>query len=670
MNVSIPYKGPLHRKIEDALRNRKRMWNNATADRRRKWARDLENHQSYIHASDDDINRKSKQFETNVKEYTQIEIPYSYGLIMAFHTYLSSVFLARSPVLQFQERHGARETSVQAIESIMDYQTSVGGHLVPYYIWLMDATKHGVGVMGQFWEDEVVRVSKIIEEVPSFGGIALPGARPKKVKRTIEVPGYKGMRKYNVRPHDFIFDTRVSLSMFQTGEFCGRILDMSWLDITDGAEKGIYMNIEQLKKTARHGNTNFDEHRDSDEQVIDLPDRADNKFFGSQITGFDIPRTDRLEGYEMFVRLVPANWQLGKSKSTEKWVFTVINDVIIGARPFGELHDKYPYSVIETEIDGYALFKRSMMEIAEPLNEVLSWLINTHFFNIRKSLNDSFVVDPSRVMMKDFKNPEYGLAIRMRPEAYGQPVGNFVQQFKVNTVTQTHMNDTKIISELMQQTLGINTQLMGMLQEGGRRTATEVRGSTGFSMNRLKTQAEYISAMGFAPDAMMSVQSTQQHLDIERYYRMTGDLMPGSDPTVLVSPESIAGFWDYIPVDGTMPVDKLALANLWKEIMMGVGQNEMLMAQYDIGKIFAYTAQLSGAKNINRFKVQLTPDEEIIKQRAAGNLIPAGELDGARISDETFGNPSRSAAAESGRLEDTVNRVNEPSQLSGIGPLS
>jgi hypothetical protein len=532
----------------------------------------------------------------------------------------------------------------------------------------MDATKHGVGVVGTYWEDEIVRVAKIVEEAPTFGPFSIPGAKTKKVKRTIEIPGYKGNRIYNVRPHDFIFDTRVSLANFQDGEFAGRILDMSWLDILDGEAQGKYMNIDKLNKKSGHKNLNFDEHRDNDEQVIDLPSRGQNDNSGVNTTPNQIPQTGRLEGYEMVVRLVPQRWQLGAGKSTEKWVFLVINDIIIQARPLGELHDKFPFSVMETEIDGHALFKRSMLEIAEPLNEVLSWLINTHFFNVRAALNNMFIYDPSKVRSKDFRNPEGGLMIRMRPEAYGQPIANIIQQFEVKDVTSTHMQDTDIIMRMMQQTLGVNEQLMGMLQEGGRRTATEVRGSAGFSMNRLKTQAEYMSALGMAPHSQMLVQSTQQHLDIERYYKLTGDLLPGVAERILVNPESITGFFDYIPVDGTMPVDKLALANLWKEIMAGVAQSEMLMQQYDIGKIFAYTAQLSGAKNVNRFKLNLQPNADIDRERAAGNLVPLGEASGPRTTDETFGNSSR--AAESGRLEDTAARVNEPKQLSGVGPVS
>ena len=658
MNITLKPGTPVYKKVLDALEARKKLWYRDSADRRAKWERDIEQHQLYVHESEDDRLRRAQADATKKTDYARIVVPYSYGLLMAFHTYLSSVFLARSPVLQFQERHGETADSVQSLEAIMSYQTNIGGHLPVYYVWLMDAAKHGAGVVGTYWADETIRVSKIVEEDAETQGFFTRKRRKRKVKRTVEVPAYQGNRLYNVRPHHFIFDTRVPLAQFQEGEFAGRILNMSMLDVEEGAASGRYMNIDALKRSSGNGTTfTRDTERDDDESVIDLPNPTES----SDVT--NIPGTGRGDGYELIVRLVPKNWGLGSSTRVEKWAFTVLNRVIIEARPLGELHDKFPFGVIETEIDGHVLFKRSLLEITEPLNNVMSWLVNTHFFNIRKSLNNMFVADPSRIYTGDFKNPEEGLMIRMRPEAYGQPIGNFIKQFETRDVTQTHMNDTKIIAELMQQVTGVNSQLMGMLQVGGRRTATEVRGSTGFSMNRLKTQAEWISASGFAPLAQMLVQSTQQHLSVERKYRLTGDLLPGTDRFVSVSPESIAGFYDYIPVDGTMPVDKLALANLWKELMMGISQDEQLKSRYDIGAIFAYIAQLSGAKNISRFKIQTMDDAEIQRQRDAGNLVPIG-------GQQNAGRFNAPRGADDGRIEAGAARVNEPTQIPGVGPLS
>jgi hypothetical protein len=65
------------------------------------------------------------------------------------------------------------------------------------------------------------------------------------------------------------------------------------------------------------------------------------------------------------------------------------------------------------------MFKRSMLEQLKPLNDVLTWLFNSHFYNVRKALNDQFVIDPSRIMMRDALDPEPGRMMRLKPTAYG-----------------------------------------------------------------------------------------------------------------------------------------------------------------------------------------------------------------------------------------------------------
>ena len=46
------------------------------------------------------------------------------------------------------------------------------------------------------------------------------------------------------------------------------------------------------------------------------------------------------------------------------------------------------------------------------------------------------------------------------------------------------------------------------------------------------------------------------------------------------------------------------------------------MDQYDIGKIFAWVAQLAGLKNIKQFKVKVQDDEVVAREAERGNIIP------------------------------------------------
>ena len=75
MNISIPYGKELHKKVAEALKHRKRMWHNATSNRRLKWKRDLENSQASIHVSQDDKDRKGVAERDGKPTDTQIEVP-------------------------------------------------------------------------------------------------------------------------------------------------------------------------------------------------------------------------------------------------------------------------------------------------------------------------------------------------------------------------------------------------------------------------------------------------------------------------------------------------------------------------------------------------------------------------------------------------------------------
>jgi hypothetical protein len=131
-----------------------------------------------------------------------------------------------------------------------------------------------------------------------------------------------------------------------------------------------------------------------------------------------------------------------------------------------------------------------------------------------------------------------------------------------------------------------------------------------------------MSAMGWQPLAQMMLQNTQQFYDVERQFRIAGDVMGPEGAFLDVSPESIHGFFDYVPVDGTLPVDRFAQANLWREFLRDIGSAPELAQGYDVKKIIAHMMQLAGAKNIKQFEIQVTPDQQVAEQAQAGNLVP------------------------------------------------
>lgn len=653
LTIDVKFGGKLHKRICDGVRERITASRNTYQNRHEKWKKADDAAVGYLHARDVDKLRDNKR-KGGAPQYTTIQVPYSYGVLMASHTYWTTVFMSRAPVLQFTGRHGETEQQIQALEALIDYQVQVGEMLVPWYCWLYDVGKYGVGLLGNYWEEEFANVSKIVEREEMFLGMLKTGVM-KKVKVTERIPGYQGNKLYNIRPYDFFPDPRVPLMLFQTGEFCGISRKLGWNTILKRAEQGYYINIEELRKYRHGGGTGGTyETNGADggaERNSNMPTTADfglGKTDARKLTG----ENSTIPIIECYIDLVPSEWKLGKGELPEKWVFTTDDkfNVVVGAQPLGAHHDKFPVLGIELEPDGYSLVSRGMPEILEPVQNTVDWLINSHFYNVRKILNGQYVVDPSRITMMDLLDPQPGGIIRLKPAGYNSDPAQAIKQLTAMDVTASHVRDMQVMLEIGQRAVGVNDQLMGVLQGSGRKTATEVRSASTFGVNRLKTNAEFFGALGWGPMGQMIVQNSQQYYDAEMKFKLVGDLAQEAGSSfVNVDPAAIAGFYDFVPVDGTLPIDRFAQANLWKEIM---GQLRTMPPQvaagYDLVRMFAWVAQLAGLKNINQFKIQtqvMPPlqEEQLPGQVQAGNVVPLGPQSGTNAN------------------------LNEPGQIPGMG---
>jgi len=131
--------------------------------------------------------------------------------------------------------------------------------------------------------------------------------------------------------------------------------------------------------------------------------------------------------------------------------------------------------------------------------------------------------------------------------------------------------------------------------------------------------------MGISTLATRMVLNSQQFYDGDKKFKIVGDLAQMAGPQFMqVDPTMLAGDFDFVPVDGTLPIDRMAMATLWQNIMGQMRNFPQLMMQFDIGKVFTHVAQLGGIRNINQFKMQVVPDAQLAAQAQAGNVVPIG----------------------------------------------
>ena len=649
-NREIKFGTPLHKRVMSALTARYDLSERKMSTRHKAWKKSEEQFLAYLPETELDKGRRQKHEQDGEPQYTTLVMPYTYAMLMTAHTYYSSVFLARNPVLQITARHGEPANKVLALEALLDYQRQVAHMLVPWYIWLYDVLKYGIGITGIFWDEEEITVSNIIEQPKLILGLLASG-KTEKIRKTETIPGYVGNRVYNVRPYDFFPDTRLPMVDYQQGEFVIVRSDVGWHKI----RQGDFFNLDRVQRTRSEGST------DRVEGTAQYEYPETENLLSSDLS-MDLKDVGTGDLKEATVDLAPNDWGLGSRKTLEKWIFTYWeNEVIIGARPSGAYHNKFPFAVHEYEIEGYAVSKRSMPEVLQDLQRTMDWLVNSHLHNVRKTINDQFIVDPTMVNMSDLTDPEPGKLIRLLPRAYGTPgaMDAAIKQLQVTDITQNNLRDVQVIIDMMQRAVGVSDNIMGMLASGGRRTATEVRTSSSFGVNRLKTQAEWGSAQGWEWMTQIMIQNTQQYYELAREFKIVGDLSngpQGQQQTVKVGPEDIVGFFDFVPVDGTMPVDRFAQANLWRELLGGLAKMPGLLEQYDVAGMFSWVAKLAGMKNIDQFRIQVTPDQILQQQLQAGNVVPLGGSDGRGGGD--------------GNQERDLGRVSEPGQISGVGPTA
>ena len=636
--LKFPPDSPLHRRLVRKLSSRIRLAKRGHQKRYDEWREAEDKCLAFVHETTKDAARRDAR-RWGDPRYTTIMIPYTYGMLMSAHTYWTSVFFARSPVHQYSGRHGEGEMQIQAMEALIGYQVEVGGAMAPYYIWLYDIGKYGCGILGHYWCQERLHYGQLVEMQDPLSG------QPGLFQATQEVEGYHGNKCFNVSPWDFMHDPRVALKSFQTGEFCCRRVRMGWSEIFRRRGQGLYNdNVDKLKDVTDRGRGDASDN-------LERPEFDQYLLDGDGVDALRHPGGGTF--WEVYVELVPEEWGLQGPMWPQKWCFTITEDenLVIGATPLGVVHCQFPFDVGECEVEGYGAYTRGVPKIMDGIQNTVDWLINTHFFNVRQALNNQFIVDPSKLVVRDVQNSGPGFIWRLRPEAYGTDIQKMFAQVQVQDVTRSHISDFQTMLGIGERTLGVNDQIMGSLNTGSaRKTATEVRTTTGFGVNRMKTMSEYVSVSAFAPHSQKLVQTSQQFYDAEQKLRRVGSFAQDAGMDFLmVSPEDIAGFFDMIPIDGTMPVDRMAQANLWKEIM---GSIRMMPAQiamgYDWMRIFGWTAQLAGLRNINQFRLQMMPDEGLQREVQAGNVIPMPQRPGLPRPGQSPVAPGNSASTQAG----------------------
>lgn len=591
-------RSPLHAATLEKLLKRLKSSEDKMSQFHSRWQANERRFMAYINRTDFDKLLADTNAKGDAPSVTTINVPYIYATVWTIVTYLVHTFCGQKPLFQVGSYSAEAVEPARKMETVLQFNADKSKTVRKIFQWMMDGQIYGVGVVRNLWVTEWK--NKTVATQGSPLGVASPDFAPNTVLQQKQpYLCYEGNDVTSINPYQFFPDPRVPMEeVNRRGEF------VFWRN---------YEGLHTLKRAQAAGTLSWIEaigspgggsrgDNSADASVRDLltggdanPGSGNQGYVGNQLSQFH-----QLD--QGTIDINPLEWGLGETDDIERWIFTIANKrQIIQAEPFEDEHGKHPVSVIEPNSIGYGFGQLSIVDMLGPIQDVLSWFVNSHMFNVRSALNNMFVVDPNYVEMQDLQNPGPGKFIRLKPAAMGRDIKSVIQQLAVQDVTQNHIENVSAFMRLGDILSGINDTLRGVQPQGGRRSATESRLTSESGASRQAALARMVSAQGMSELAEMQASNVQQYQTMEFYLKIVGSegiLTP-------IHPEGLQGNF-YFPIhDGALPLDRVALLDVWKEIWMAVSTNPQLAMQYNGPAIFEYMANLAGAKNISQFRVQI-----------------------------------------------------------------
>ncbi len=568
---------------------------------------------------------------------TPIVVPISTAMLETILTQFVSTFL-NDPIFRVEGVGSEDVMKGLLMEQVLKIMTIKNKVALGLHTMFKDYIAYGMGVVVTTWHTQMGYKTKVVtpeKKVWGWLGSSIRKGKPyRKTKRTIL---WEGVALQNINPRQFLPDPSVAIQDVQKAEYVG-YLDydnlMSLRVAEDAGEEGLFNikyldHVRDLRSRFVKGYMNTDIYNSRED--FSVPNALNANSAGQD-------NLNPVDLVNMYILLTPSEWELGDSDVPEKWLFTLANDeVIIRAQPLGHHHDQYPFAVCAPGFDGYSTHFPSPIELIDGLQLTINALFNLQITSQRRALNDSLVVDPTRVDIESLRKPGPGKLIFLKNTLLGGDPKDAVFQLNYRDMTAQNITDSLYILDMAQRTTGATDILQGSpRQSSERRTATEVQGTFNAAISRLTKDARIISLMAMTDIGNQFVSMTQQLMKESVYIKVAGSLeeklkqdfqVEATNGRVEVSPMDLIGEYDLLLHDGTSP--NPSHANTWLQMFQIMANNPLLSQQFNLVQVFKHVARMLGAKNIDDFIAksgppQVVPDEEVERELQRGNIQPIG----------------------------------------------
>lgn len=650
-DVDLNPNSATHKKLLDAVNDRIKRGYGTTANMRAMW-RKLDHLQTaYVPENEMTIWERKKDEKTAV----DVVIPMARACLDISCAYMGGVFLGDPTGLYPLTAHGDKERMVKAakMEALLNQQAGWFKHKLSHFIGFRDANLYGISVKSPVWtkhkrrDAAIAQVSDVLYQLikDTVKGISIGDL----VRYLEERVYHEGSDILNIDPYALILDPYAKLNRYEEAEFLGYWRRTNVMQLLrkepDPEERLFNCKYVRILVEKRHGRSTTDWGKETGRHDR-ISDEGDYEVPGHPGT----ETTTEVDIATLYWQLIPKEWGLGDREDPELYEIAVAGDeVIVKCNRLDYDHGMFPFVMSGPSTCGYDLLPISGLSATYGMQQFIDWKIRTHWWNASKVQNDMFIVDGSAINIEDFRRPGPGKIIRLKRPLYGEAkIDQFIRQLQVQDVTGNYMADVRNVHDLMNVIMGTQDVVSGnMANMPDRPTATGLSNAQQNAFSRLQMYCQIIQEQEWYTLIRQMAHNNVQFMEHETVVSILGSRFEQQVRDELGIPmgmnEMTVSPWDLdmttfeiMPMSRLQKETDLSVMSQMMDRMLAIPEIAYeAFGNKDVGRMFDAMVRKMGFANIHEYRKeggqlpttmpQAMPDEQVLAQAQAGNLVPVGD---------------------------------------------
>jgi hypothetical protein len=552
----------------------------------------------------DDKDKKAIKRDEPAKVY----VPLTHSQIQTFVSFAVMMLTQRDYIFELSGSGIEDEKPAKLAQAVLQHDlehNKYTGVLLPQF--LTDVARYGVGVMKTTWVKETCPVQKSVPDPKWQPNPAMPQqTQPPMIQTWQDEVEYLGNKIEVISPYRWFPDTRLPLTRYREGEFCGDENEYSMGELQKLEQVGVVAGLEFIPHIS---DIAFSDRR------FNVMSKDQSNTWDPTIAIQDMSRYVLVTEIEL--RCNPAKTLIDDGVPIDETLDAevillvwIANDGrIIRIEDSGYDHNQFLYDAAQFFNDQSRVINFGLAELLAPMQDILDWLLNSRVTNVRKVIQNQLIVDPRYVDMQDLKDRNPIIRLKATPD--GMSMDSMIKQLNVVDATTGHLNDMANVASWSKEATGIQENLLGQYAEG-RRSAREASNVNSNGAARVQLPIKGLWQGALLPQGRKMLSNTQQGLDMPQLVSIVGLQRVTQDPQsaqafLPVDRSMLYGSYDFLIFDATLPSQRMAIAAALAQAGDVLMKNPMSVFALNIDPklVFLEWLELMGVKNAERF--QLTP---------------------------------------------------------------